>query len=46
MKFLLITKKTALHLAVEKENIEIIKYLLSHKNIDINAKDDFNILQD
>ena len=31
--------KTALHMAVEKENIEIIELLLSNPNIDINIKD-------
>lgn len=28
--------KTALHIAVELENIEIVKLLLKHKNIDVN----------
>ena len=33
-------KRTALHLAVEKENIEIIKLLLENKKLIINAKDE------
>lgn len=32
--------KTALHIAVEKQNIEIIKLLLSNNNININIKND------
>lgn len=36
----LIYKKTALHLAVENENIQIIQLLLKHPNIDIDIKDD------
>ena len=36
MKFLLIFHKTALYLAVEKENIKIIKLLLSNNKIDVN----------
>lgn len=36
------TKKTVLHLAVEKGNLEIIKLLLQNKSIDINVVD--NIL--
>ena len=31
-------KENALHLAIEKENIEIIKSLLEHQKIDINIK--------
>lgn len=31
-------QKTALCLAVEKKNIEIIKYLLSNKRIDVNVR--------
>ena len=30
--------RTALHVAVEKENLEIVKLLLSNKNIDINQR--------
>lgn len=30
--------KTALYLAVEKENVEIIKLLLSNNELDINCK--------
>ena len=33
-------KKTALHIAVENNNIEIIKLLLENKNIDVNVKDE------
>ena len=29
-------QKTALHIAVEKENIKIVKRLIAHPNIDIN----------
>ena len=36
MKFYLKINKTALFLAIEKENIEIVKLLLSNKNIDVN----------
>lgn len=36
MKFYLKINKTALFLAIEKENIEIIKLLMSNENIDIN----------
>ena len=31
-----------MHLAVQKENIEIIKLLLNHRDIDVNAKDDIH----
>lgn len=31
--------KTALHIAVEKKNNEILKLLLSNPNIDTNIKD-------
>lgn len=36
MKFLIIIHKTALHHAIEKENVEIVKILLDVNNIDIN----------
>ena len=36
--------ETALHIAVEKENIEIIKLLLSKENIDINLIKISNII--
>lgn len=29
--------KTSLYMAIEKSNTEIVKLLLSHKNIDVNA---------
>ena len=32
----MILNKAAIHIAVEKENIEIVKLLLQDKNIDIN----------
>ena len=37
--------RTALHHAVEDENIEIIKLLLEHKKIDVNAKDKVRIYE-
>lgn len=37
MKFALQFDKTPLHLAVEKNNIEIIKLLLSCEKIDVNC---------
>lgn len=30
--------KTALHIAVENENVEIVKLLLNHPKIDVNIK--------
>ena len=36
---LLFIHSTALHIAVKKRNIEIIKALLENKNIDINIED-------
>lgn len=36
MKLSINTQKTALHIAIEKENIEIVKLLLSRPEIDIN----------
>ena len=36
MRFLYIIYKTALYLAVEKENLEIIKLLLNNDKIDIS----------
>lgn len=29
---------TPFHIAIEKNNIEIVKLLLAHPNIDVNAK--------
>ncbi len=36
MKFFYFFDKTALYLAIEKENIEIVKLLLSNEKLDIN----------
>lgn len=36
IKLILILYKTAFHIAVEKENIDIIKLLLTNDKIDIN----------
>lgn len=36
--------ETALHIAAQKENINIIKILLTHKNIDCNIVD--NVFHD
>lgn len=38
-KFKMKMNRTALHYAVENGNIDIIKLLLEHKKIDVNAKD-------
>lgn len=38
MKFVHQFHRTALHIAVEKENIEIVKSLLSNNTIDVNIK--------
>lgn len=44
MKFLnFFIKKTALHLAVEKNNVEIVQLLLKNKKIKVNIKDDIII---
>ena len=49
MKFLILFYKTAFYLAVEKENLEIIKLLLTNDKIDINIINifliSFNIIQ-
>lgn len=37
MKFLKIIFKTPLFIAVEKQNVEIVKILLSIKSINVNA---------
>lgn len=42
MKLILKLNKTALYMAVEKDNYEIVKYLLKNKNILINAYSIFN----
>ena len=45
MKFNIIYfNKTALYLAVEKENIEIVKLLLTHNKLDINLGYILNII--
>ena len=36
MKLLLFTHKTALHLAIEKGNIEMIQLLLENEKLDVN----------
>ena len=38
MKFILIINKAAIHIAVEKRNVEIIKLLVSNENLDVNIK--------
>lgn len=43
MKFQIYFPETALHIAVEKNNIEIIKLLLQQKSINTNIKDDILI---
>lgn len=35
-------QRSALHIAVEKENQEIIQMLLSKKGIDLNSKDEIS----
>ena len=42
MKLILLFHRSALHIAVEKENQEIIKMLLNKKGIDINSKDEIS----
>ena len=36
MKFKIIIDNASLHIAVANNNIEIVKMLLSHQNIDVN----------
>lgn len=38
MKFIKNIYKTALHIAVEKDSVDIVKLLLSHPKIDVNIK--------
>lgn len=38
MKFILTFYKTALHIAVEKENIDIVRLLLAQSNIYIDQR--------
>lgn len=42
MKLSYLSYKTPLHIAVNKKNIDIIKILLDHINIDINIKDNIS----
>ena len=37
---ILIINKTALHIAAENNNNEIVKLLLEHKNVDLTIKED------
>lgn len=39
------SKKTALHLAVEKGNIEIVKLLLNHCKIDVNCREKYVLIK-
>lgn len=39
MKLKIIIQRTALHIAVDKKNHEIVKLLLAHKSIDKTVKD-------
>ena len=40
MEFIILfINKTALHIACEKGNLEIVQYLLSLKELDVNDKD-------
>lgn len=41
--FLIFVHRTALHIAIDKENMEIIKLLLENTNIDINLKETISI---
>ena len=43
MKFQIKIQKTALCIAIEKENIDIIKLLLNNDKLDINQLNIFNI---
>lgn len=38
MKYIKHFKDAALHIAVRKNNVEIVRILLSNKNIDVNSK--------
>lgn len=40
MKFIFIFQKTALHIAVEKENSKMVQLLLTRKGIDAQIKDE------
>lgn len=37
MKLNYLLNKTALHIAIEKGNLEIVEMLLNNKNIDVNS---------
>lgn len=43
MFFFIFVHRTALHIAIDKENMEIIKLLLENTNIDINLKETISI---
>ena len=43
MKFFICFQKIALNVAVENQNIEIVRLLLSKSNVDVNLKDIFLI---
>ena len=45
MKFKIELHKTALHIAVQKGNFEIVNFLLSNKAININEKDEIEDLK-
>lgn len=41
MKFRIVIKKTALNIAIEKDNNEIVKLLLGKEQIDVNIQNIF-----
>ena len=43
MKFFICFQKIALNVAVENQNVEIVRLLLSKSNVDVNLKDIFLI---
>ena len=38
-------KNTALNIAIRRENIEMVKLLLSNQAIDVNLKDEYIVLK-
>lgn len=44
MKLIFIINKTALHIAAEKGNLDIISILIAHQNIDVNSRIIFNCI--